>query len=315
MGLDPRKARRVKLRDLQLLLAVGEAGSITRAAKALSVSHPVVSKTISELERTLGVPLFDRGLRGVVPTQYGKALLECGKQVLDDLERGIKNIEFLTDPAAGELRIGATEPVMIGPVLAAIRSMVAKYPRVTFRTQVGDTPALHQALRQREVDVVVSRFFRSEVDEDDYVVSEKLFLERLFVVAGPENRWARRRKLGFSELLQEPWVMPEYDNAVGMLIAEGFRSARLRPIKPTVVSNSMGVRTGLVIESGFLTLFPGSMLHFCAKQLPLNILPVSLPMKPQSVEAVTLQNMTPAPVAALFLKHLRTMVKSLISQG
>jgi DNA-binding transcriptional LysR family regulator len=70
-----RIGRRVKLRDLHIALAVAEAGSMTRAAKELAVSYPVVSKTISELEHTLGVKLFDRSVSGVEPTHYGRAQL------------------------------------------------------------------------------------------------------------------------------------------------------------------------------------------------------------------------------------------------
>ena len=78
MKWTDRIGRRVKLRDLHIVLAVAEAGSMTRAAEELAVSYPVVSKTISELERTLGVKLFDRSTSGVEATHYGRALLKSG---------------------------------------------------------------------------------------------------------------------------------------------------------------------------------------------------------------------------------------------
>ncbi len=73
MKWTDRIGRRVKLRDLHIALAVADAGSMTRAAEELAVSYPVVSKTISELELTLGVKLFDRSISGVEPTHYGRA--------------------------------------------------------------------------------------------------------------------------------------------------------------------------------------------------------------------------------------------------
>lgn len=73
MKWTDRVGRRVKLRDLHIALAVADAGSMTRAAEELAVSYPVVSKTISELEHTLGVKLFDRSISGVEPTHYGRA--------------------------------------------------------------------------------------------------------------------------------------------------------------------------------------------------------------------------------------------------
>ena len=88
MKWTDRIGRRVKLRDLHIALAVAEAGSMTRAAEELAVSYPVVSKTISELEHTLGVKLFDRSISGVEPTHYGRALLTSGVAVFDEMRKG-----------------------------------------------------------------------------------------------------------------------------------------------------------------------------------------------------------------------------------
>jgi DNA-binding transcriptional LysR family regulator len=87
MKWTDRIGRRVKLRDLHIALAVAEAGSMTRAAEELGVSYPVVSKTISELEHTLGVRLFDRSISGVEPTHYGRALLKSGTAVFDEMRK------------------------------------------------------------------------------------------------------------------------------------------------------------------------------------------------------------------------------------
>jgi molybdenum-dependent DNA-binding transcriptional regulator ModE len=70
MKWTDRIGRRVKLRDLHIALA--EAGSMTRATEELAVSYPVVSRTISELEHTLGVKLLDPSISGVEPTRYGR---------------------------------------------------------------------------------------------------------------------------------------------------------------------------------------------------------------------------------------------------
>src|SRR6266700_5116963 len=105
---------RVKLRALHVLVAVANSGSISRAAERLAISHPVVSRTISDLEHTLGVRLFDRSSHGVEPTMYGRAFLDCGIAVFDDLRRGVQRIEFLSDPTLGEVRIGGSEHLMAG---------------------------------------------------------------------------------------------------------------------------------------------------------------------------------------------------------
>src|SRR5207253_9844994 len=103
MQSTDRIGRRVKLRDLRVLVAVANSGSISRAAEHLAISHPVVSRTISDLEHTLGIRLFDRSSHGVEPTIYGRAFLDCGVAVLDALRRGMQRIEFLCDPTSGEV--------------------------------------------------------------------------------------------------------------------------------------------------------------------------------------------------------------------
>jgi len=78
MDWADRIGRRVKLRDLHVLLAVAQWGSMAQAARHLSTSQPVVSKTIAELEHALGVRLLDRSPQGIVPTMYGRALMSRG---------------------------------------------------------------------------------------------------------------------------------------------------------------------------------------------------------------------------------------------
>src|SRR5713226_9784608 len=108
MQLSDRIGRRMKLQDLHVLMTVMQAGSMGKAAQSLSISQPAVSRSIAELEHALGVCLLERHRRGIEATEYGRALLDCGVAVFDDLRQGVKNIAFLADPTAGELRIGTT---------------------------------------------------------------------------------------------------------------------------------------------------------------------------------------------------------------
>jgi Bacterial regulatory helix-turn-helix protein, lysR family len=102
MPWSDRIGRRVKLRDLHILLAVAQTRSMARAAADLGVSQPVVSKTLADLEHALGVRLLDRTAQGVEPTAYGRAFIRCGTIVFDELKRGVQELEFLSDPTFGE---------------------------------------------------------------------------------------------------------------------------------------------------------------------------------------------------------------------
>lgn len=301
--------QRVKLRDLHILLAVAEHGSILRAAKHLAVSHPVVSRTISELELALGVRLFDRGARGVETTVYGRAAIDCGVAVFDELRRGMQHLEYLSDPTAGEVRIGATPPLMAGLIPAVIARVGRDHPRIFFYSMERDTDALYKALRQRQIDFVISR--RRQFIERDDLVAEELFDEQLFVVAGCGSPWARRRKIDLSELADEPWILPLPDGELGKYVVAGFYSRGLLPPRKGAVSDCIPYRNKLLSTNRYISVLPRSLLHFCAKELAVKVLPVTIPGTWQPAEIVTLKNRTLSPVAQIFIDYVRGLAKDL----
>src|SRR5215469_10149269 len=107
-----RIGRRLRLRDLHVLLAVVQSRSMAKAGRELSISQPAVSQAIADLEHTLGVRLLDRSPRGIEPTEYGRALLRRSLAVFDELVQAVRDIEFLTDPTQGELRLGCPESIV-----------------------------------------------------------------------------------------------------------------------------------------------------------------------------------------------------------
>src|SRR5229473_4270297 len=128
---ETRIGRRLRLRDLHVLLTVVQCGSMAKAAQRLAVSQPAVSKAIANLEQTLGVRLLDRGPQGVEPTLYGNALVRRGLAVFDELRQGVGEIEFLADPTAGEVRIGCNESLSAALLPEVIGRLSDQYPGLT----------------------------------------------------------------------------------------------------------------------------------------------------------------------------------------
>src|SRR6476659_942716 len=202
-GLE-RIDRQLKLRDLRILMIVVECGTMGKAAGRLAVSQPVVSKAIADLEHALGVRLLDRSRRGVEPTPYGRALIKRGIAIFDEMRQGIEEIDFLSDPTSGEVRIGATDPINAAIVAPVIDRLSRQYPRMTFYVVAGVPGPLRQELAARNVDFVISRFARPVGDEYS---EEILFHDALVVATGQNNPLTRRRKIELAELLSEPWVL------------------------------------------------------------------------------------------------------------
>src|SRR5262249_1652632 len=132
---ETRIGSRVRLRDLHILLTVAAQGSMIKAAAQLHVSQPAISDAIATLEAAVAVRLLDRSRRGVEPTRYGSLLLRYGQLAIDDLRQGMKEIEFLADPTAGEVRVACTDTIVNGSLVPIIQRLGEKYPRV--RLHVG----------------------------------------------------------------------------------------------------------------------------------------------------------------------------------
>src|SRR5271156_907998 len=114
MQLGDRIGRRLKLRELHILLAVAERGSIAKAAHDLAISQPVVSKTIADLEPTLGVRLLGRLRQGLEAAPYTRPPLRRSFAAFDERREGVKEIEFLTKPTTGDVRVGALVAAVAG---------------------------------------------------------------------------------------------------------------------------------------------------------------------------------------------------------
>lgn len=307
MQVGDRLARRMKLHDLRILMAVAQAGSMNKAAVFLNMTQSAVSRSVAELERTLGVRLLDRTARGVEPTEYGRAMLECGAAVFDDLRQGAKKIEFLTDPAAGEVRIGC-HPTLAATFASAVVDEVARrYPRIVFHLVVADVETLHRALIERNVDLLITREFRPLADER--LSFELLFDDPIVVVAGAQSPWVRRRRIALTELLNESWALPPPETAFGAAAMEAFRSCGLDYPRTTVVTIPADVRMSLLATGHFLTIFAASALKFSIRRPELKVLPVELPMARVPSGIVTLKNRTLSPVAQLFVEHAREVAK------
>jgi len=313
MDWTDRIGRRVKLRDLHVLMTVAQSGTMTRAAELLAISKPVVSKTISDLEHALGVRLLDRTSAGVEPTAYGRAFLNCGIAVFDDLRRGVQEVEYLSDPTVGELWIGAPTPLTDGLIPAVLTRLTERFPGIVFHAVEGDTATLCRLLRERKIDLAVARASGSTFGDD--FATDLLFEENLFVIAAQDSPWSRRRRIKLIELLDEPWTMPELDTVVGALIVEGFRSAGVALPTPRIISNSMAVRTRLVATGHFLTMLPSSIVHFGAERLRLKVLPVALPLRSQPAQIMALKDRTPNAIARLFIDEISVVTQPLRDKG
>jgi DNA-binding transcriptional LysR family regulator len=307
--MDARIRRRLRLRDLDTLIALAETGSMAKAAAQLAVSQPAVSKAIAEMERTLGHRLLDRTAQGVEPNLYGRALLKWAKAVFDDVQQGVAELDFISDPTGGELRIAATGPIVAGILPVILDRLRGQHPRIVFHvSQVTSLSQQQDALRERRVDLLLGRTL-GQVSED--LSEEILCHERTFVVADSSNPLCRRRKLALRDLLDEPWCLPPSDTVGGALIHQAFRASGLELPRANVVTGAIQMQFALMGLGPYLTTFPSSILEFSPQRRAFRALPVDLPIPPWPVTITTLKNRTISPIALIFFECAREVAKPL----
>jgi DNA-binding transcriptional LysR family regulator len=308
MPWNSRIKRRLKLKDLDVFLAVAAVGGMGKAVERLNLSQPAISKAIADLEQTLGVRLLDRSRQGVEPTPYGTALVRRGTAVFDELRQCVGDIDFLADPTMGELRIGVVEGIASAFVAPLIQRLSMKHPRMTFSVEVAGTARLCSELSKRSIELAIART-TGALPEDQQ--GETLFSDSLVVVTAATNPLTRRRAIALADLLDEPWTLEPSDTFYGRLAAMAFTGAGLTPPKATVVTNSRNFQNALLETGRFLTIYSSFVLGSPRKHRTLKALPIALPHTRTAVQIITPRYRSLSPLAQFFIEQMRAMTKPL----
>jgi DNA-binding transcriptional LysR family regulator len=308
MQLSDRIGRRIKLQHLHVLMAVVQAGSMRKAAALLNTTQSVVSRSIAELERTLSVPLLDRNAQGIEPTEYGRTMIRHGFAAFDELKQGVKNLECLADPGAGDVRIGSGPNVADTLISTVIERLSRRYPRIVFHLVTSnETDTLYRDLHERKVDLLITR--KGDRFSDEKLQFEVLYEPSFVVVAGSRSPWARRRRIALAELVNEAWVLPSPEGLMGPAFQDTLRAGGLDEPRIAVFATP-GVRLNLVATGRFLTIAT-NLIFGLSRRPGIKVLPVKLQYASQPMGIVTLKNRTLSPVAQLFIDCAREVAKPL----
>jgi DNA-binding transcriptional LysR family regulator len=281
---------------------------MTKAASELALSHPAVSRSISDLEHTLGVRLLERNSRGVVLTEFGRAILMRSHAAFDELRQGVKEIEFLADPGVGEVRIGSTAPLSVSFVSTIIDRLHRRYPRMVFQVMSADFDALQRGLYERIFDLLIVRKI-GPLDEEA-LSFEALYANPYFVAAGAKSPWVRRRHIELAELIHELWVFPPpAGNRLASFIQEIFAAKGLPFPHASVVAGGLEMTINLLGTGRYLAIQPESVFTFPTKHPFIRKLPVTLPILSGPIGILTLKNRALSPAAQLVINCAREVAK------
>ena len=293
---------RLKLRHLNVLLAVERTRHIGRAAQELHTSQPAVSKALQEVERAAGVPLFERRADGTFATSAGKTLIRYAREVFGALERAGKELESLASGLTGSLCIGCNFSAAAYLVPQAVVLLKRANPALSVQIQEGSLEMLIPQLRSRRLDLLVARWPRGRQIGD--LEEQALFEQPMCIVCARDHPLVHARRVSWRDLAAWPWIMPPEGSAVQGDLEELSRLKRISPKEAGIECASVFANALLLKELHALSICPLTVAEHLEAQQLFAILPVKLPpvFGPNSV--ITLREREQTPAMQSFLARL-----------
>jgi DNA-binding transcriptional LysR family regulator len=251
----------VNFTALEAFVAVVQFGGFTRAADALHLSQPALSRRIGLLEADLGQPVFERGRTGARLTDAGRTLLPHAHAALASLRDGAAAVKALAAGDGGRLALAIVGTLASTELTAQLRRFHADHPRLRVLLRTGSSAEVSSLVRRGEATLGL-RYFADPASD---IVSHTVYQEALVVVAAADHPLAELRTVAAARLRGEPWVAfpPRRGSAVdpfGQLIARSLATAGL-DASDVVVIDSLTAQKRLV-EAGFgLALVPESSVR------------------------------------------------------
>lgn len=265
--------RRLRLRHLEILLAVDRHGSLTATADALGVSQPAVSQWLAEIEAALGVPMFVRG-RQIQPSPYLPVALRHARRMVADSQQLQREIQSVAAGTLGTVRIGTMLVASAGLLPRALLEIKTQPEPIRIDVVEDIAAGLWARFERRELDVILGR-----LDERAFgpqVKSEPLFKDPHCVVVGREHPLLRARKLSWSKAATYPWILPQQDTALRRAIDSTFLDQGLAPRAPWLESTSSTLNQELMRKTQCIGVVSGAAAHHYERLGMLAILPLRL---------------------------------------
>ena len=302
---------KLRLRQLRVLLAIAEHGTLIEAAAHLHLSQPAVTKHLHDLEAIFGLQLFDRSHRGVTPTPYGSIVIEHAQRMMAELRYASEKLNALATGQIGSVSVGiflTAAPVLLPKAIALLKS---RQPGVSVTIHEGGTDALVPMLGVGTLDLLIGRL-PDRLDDPNFT-HDVLYEEPMDIVVRAGHPLARAKKLRLKELTSERWIWPPPRTTVRREIEEFFRRENLSVPQNVVVSGSLVTNRQLVLEADLIGVFSRGLVREDEEAGLMVVLPLMLPTARRPIAITYRSDRALTPAAQLLCDCLRETAKDLSS--
>ncbi|WP_434109865.1 LysR substrate-binding domain-containing protein [Paraburkholderia caffeinilytica] len=292
----------LKVRHLRLLVAVYDFRNLRQVASNSYVTVPAVSKALGEIERALGVQLFERTASGLRPTAYGESVVRHARIVLSTLNQTAEEIKALQTGSTGKVYVG-TSPIMVSTILPkALILLKQDAPHTNVEIRENRMRSLLQELQRAELDMIVGRL---PSKSDTVGLQEQILVAPLTrLVTGPHHPLAGRTKVGWSDLKDFPWVLPPLGSLLREPIENTFARHGLPMPSNYIETLSSHLVRAYIQFNDAIALHTGDVLYPYADVGPIHVLPINLSLVTRPLGALWRGDKPLAPNAMLLLRCL-----------
>jgi DNA-binding transcriptional LysR family regulator len=303
MGAD------MELRQLRYFVAVAHKRHFTQAAEELSLAQPALSQQIQQLERELGVVLFERTSRRVRLTSAGEALLVRAERILAEVEWAQMEMQEYTGLARGRVVLGALQFLEAFRFPALLSRFHTRYPGIEIILREEATERLLELLNTGQLDLTIIQIMDESWPLEltaSSIVTERLLTEELVLVVAPNHALAHHQKVTVEELRDEPFVLFKPGSGLRHTIIQSSMAAGFTP-RILFESGELGTIRSLVAEGLGVSVLPRSVAEAPGREVAIVSLGPPPPVRTLLLAWHT--NVYHAPAAAAFLSFIRDDIR------
>ena len=244
---------RLRMRQVALLLAIGQHRTLRAAAAQLGLTQPAATKMLQELESAMGHALFDRVGRGLQLTAAGHCVLAYFEGLQGHFDALTRELGELEQGSAGKLCIGSIMAASPAVLTQALIRLKALYPLLTIEITVDTSDRLSDALRRGDLDLVIGRVPDTNAGAFSF---SPIAEEALSIVASPQHPLAGQARVAWAELLAYPWILQPHGSPMREVMEHEFKNQRSPLPRGLIETASILTTTNLIGNSHMLAVMP-----------------------------------------------------------
>lgn len=297
----------MKVQHIQTLVAIANAGSLRGAAEALGKSQPALTKSLRQAEDDLGVPIFQRSSRGVVPTELGERVLTRARAISSEIDRLDDDVAQLRGEQVGSIHVCVSPLAAVKIMPQALARFHAKFPKIEIHLTSGLFPSALKPLRDGRTDIVIGPTPPAGMAREISV--EPLLKTPIVLITSKTSSYQKAKKL--ADLTDANWIMIGAPLGPGDIFRKPFVDHGLVPPKATTTSESYFGAMSLVEELGAVCTFPMRLLEDVRQGWDVDQIQIEETLDPLEISLMTRSGHPLTPMAEELVNALRRRVATL----